>query len=364
MASQRAVCTVLFVLAVPVFAGCLAPEEGSIDIQTPTRGDRLAATGTTNLASLVLPTMEELPEYGESTREWLHAFAKNYANRISLTPINDQARIALAAELETLGYQVEQRVYFAEASPVQSRGYTALIATKPGMVEPEKHIGFVAHYDALATSNEAAYDDGSGVAAVMALAYHFALVETRKSVSLLLFDAEEMGLRTSCYYANDVARGDAPTYDIIFGYDMVGINYPGHDWALYQMMGDEDDVELLMSLADRVYRGALALPEDGVAIIPEHDRNSDERRFREIGLPIYRWAGGRNAADYPHYHMPTDTYEAMIEFAGGEEAFEQGMSMVIQTSIAMFDAADQWAFPAYPLAEQDCSFAGPDSGPL
>ncbi len=362
----------LFILALLAgvgLAGCLAGDDTVIDPGAEPVRDRMRHDAVTELALLDVPLASELPSYGKVTREWLFSFAKEHHNRITFTPINDWATDALVAELTEAGYEVEVRLYFSEAYPEASPlappvGYRAIVATRAGLVEPEKHIGLIAHYDARYSSNEAAYDDGSGVAAVMRLARHFSEVETRKSVTVLLFDAEELGLKASCYFANEVARTGEPRFDIAFGYDMVGINWPGHAWKMYQMMGDEDDIEVLLPLAEHVYRDVLALPEEGVEILTLHDRNSDERRFREVGLPIYRWAGGRNAADYPHYHQPTDTYETMIEYAGGEAAFEAGMDTVLQTSIAMLHAADQWAFPEYALTEQDCSFYGPDDLPV
>lgn len=352
------------ILFASTLAGCLQPGEELVDVDTEAERDPLAAEAVTAFDQLVLPTLDDIPSYGKETREWLKAYAKEYANRITFTPINANAAEAHKAELGALGYTVEERVYFSEASPVAPTGYKAIIASREGVVEPDRHIGLIAHYDARYTSNEAAYDDGSGVAAVMALARHYAEVDTRKSITILLFDAEELGLRAACYYAQDVANGNGPTYDLMVGYDMVGINWPGHEWAMYQMMGDEDDVGLLQPLAEYVHYDVLGFPSDGVTVIPEHDRNSDERRFREIGLPIYRMAGGRHAADYPHYHQPTDTYENMIAYAGGEENFEMGMDTVLQTSIGIITAADQLAFPDYELTPQPCSMYGPDDGPL
>jgi hypothetical protein len=320
----------------------------------------------TDLGLLWIPKLGELPDYGPWAREWIHDYVKEYHNRISFTPMNKAATAYLMAELESLGYESKIITYYPDLAPVGLGpvGYDVLVATRPGLVEPDRHIGLVAHHEARYTSNEASYDDGSGTAAVMALAKHFAEVETRKSITILLFDGEELGLKGSCYYVRDVVRAGAPLYDMVFGYDMVGINWPGHEWKLYQMMGDEWALDTILPLAEHVYRDVLELPEDGVEIMGEHDRNSDERRFRESGIPIYRWAGGRHAADYPHYHQPTDTYENMIEFAGGEKNFELGINAVIQTSIAMVHAVDQYRFPPQDLVEKPCSFYGPDNGPV
>jgi hypothetical protein len=342
-------------------AGCVTD-----DLTAVTPPDPLRPDATDALHEIWVPTLDEIPEYGAWAREFIHHYAKTYHNRISFTPISEQATAFLMWQLRDLGYDVALKTYYTEASPIGlgPLGYDVIVATREGTVEPDRHIGLVAHHDARYSSNEAAYDDASGTAVTLAMAKYFAEVDTRKSITVLLFDGEELGLRGSCYYVNDIAQNGGPHYDMVFGYDMVGINWPGHEWKMYHMMGGPDDIETILPIAEHVYRDVLDLPEEGVEILTTHDRNSDERRFREAGVPIYRWAGGRHAADYPHYHELTDTYENMIEFAGGEENFELGISMVIKTSIAMVHAVDQYAFPEYTMREQPCSFYGPDDGPL
>lgn len=362
----RLIAPLLFALFVaPMIAGCVT------DDTTPGPAvsqplDLVPLEPTTDLDALAIPALDALPDLGPWAREFIQYYATTYANRISFTPINEGATDYLMYTLKDIGFDVEMRTYYSEAAPMATEpaGYDVIVATRLGTVEPDKHIGLVAHHDARYNSNEAAYDDASGTAVTLAMAKYLATVDTRKSVTVLLFDGEEMGLRASCYYANDIAASAPTQYDMVFGYDMVGINWPGHDWKLYHMMGDEDDLDTILPLAEHVYRNVLELPEEGVEILETHDRNSDERRFREAGLPIYRWAGGRHAADYPHYHQPTDTYETMIDFAGGEENFEKGIGMVIKSSLAMLHAVDQYDFPEYTLQSQDCSFYGPDDGPL
>ncbi|MBW3583659.1 MAG: M28 family peptidase [Euryarchaeota archaeon] len=357
--------TILTLLSLFAFvSGCVADDEPT-PVLEPVEPDLVPEMATTAFDSLVLPDLDALPDMGKEARLWIKHYAQVYANRISFTPINDGANHYLYDELDKLGYETRLIEYGPEAigssSPLT---YKVIEGRRAGAVEPEKHIGLIAHHDARYSSNEAAYDDASGTAVVLALAKYFAEVDTRKSVVALFFDGEELGLKSSCYYVNDLARNGGYDYDIAFGYDMVGINWPGHEWGMHLMMGDEDDIPTLLPMAEHVFRTTYDLPEDGVVILDEHDRNSDERRFREAGFPIFRWAGGRHAADYPHYHQPTDTYDTMIDYAGGEENFEQGINAVIQTSIAMFHAADQWDFPDYTPVEQECSFYGPDEGPI
>lgn len=354
----------LVLFLTPAIAGCIEAQDDLAATDDPVQ-DLVPAEATTDLEALVIPAWDALPSLGEWARDWTKDYATTYHNRISFTPVNDAANNYLKTELEALGFETRLIEYGSEADPGAGPTYKVVEAVRKGTVEPEKHIGLIAHHDARYSSNEAAYDDASGTAVVMAIAKYVSEIDTRKSVSVLMFDGEEMGLRSSCYYANDVVRGDAPMYDIAFGYDMIGINYPGHEWDMYLMQGDADDLEVTLPLSEEVIRDRLQLPEDGVTILDVHDRNSDERRFREIGLPIYRWAGGRHAGDYPHYHQPTDTYENMVAFVDGDEAnLASGFDTAVRSSIAMLHAADQYDFPEYTLAEKPCSFYGPDDGPL
>jgi hypothetical protein len=139
---------------------------------------------------------------------------------------------------------------------------------------------------------------------------------------------------------------------------MVGLNWPGHTaWKLYAMAGLDTEelggympehleflnITLFGFLGDR-----YNVTPEGVEILDVHDRNSDERNFKEAGVPIVRFAGGRNAADYPQYHQPQDTAEYVYEYAGGRENFEQGFEMVVLVSwytILAYDHYDPLALP-------------------
>ena len=67
-------------------------------------------------------------------------------------------------------------------------------------------------------------------------------------------------------------------------------------------------------------------------ILNGHDRNSDERRFKEAGIPILRMAGGRKPGEYPAYHQVNDTVEYVYQFAGGAENYEKGLATCVVTS--------------------------------
>ena len=171
-------------------------------------------------------------------------------------------------------------------------------------------------------------------------------VPLRRSLSCIFFDAEERGLKASEAYVEDViTEGDADfTYDLVIGYDMTGINWPGHDWKMYVMTGNEEHALTLAPWARDLMHNVLGYPESGVEVLDVHDRNSDEMNFKHAGVPILRFAGGRDAVDYLGYHQPWDTVEFVYEvYTDGREGFEAGFTTVVESgyySVLAFDATD------------------------
>ncbi len=278
--------------------------------------------------------------------DWWEHVATAYPKHDSNLPTNLQLRDHLANELRRIGLEVEIRSYAATplGVPVPDAGneraqYHVVIGTKAG-TSPDR-LGLVAHYDTQAATIHGAYDDASGVAAQFHICEQLAQVDMDHTLSCVFFDAEEQGLQGSLAYVNDAVASGEHVYDVVFGYDMTGINWPGHDWKMYVMTGPAEAVPLLQPMAQQVLHAELGYPEWGVEVLDTHDRNSDERRFKEMGIPIYRFAGGRNAADYPQYHRPDDTVEFVYGFVGARANFEAGFQAIVEGSIALALEADQ-----------------------
>ncbi len=287
--------------------------------------------------------------------DWWEHISTAYPKHDSFTPNNDAIRAHLVAELVAIGMDVEVRQYQATSRgvidpPVASpaTAVEAIIATKPGQWaaehpdEPDRRIGLVSHYDTQAATIHGAYDDKSGVAAEFSVCKALMQIELNKTVTCIFFDAEEQGLVASQKYVEDIQdETDDYVYDFVLGYDMTGINWPGHDWKMYVMTGGGDHVPLLKPLAEKVMHQDLGFPMEGVEVLDVHDRNSDERRFKEAGIPIYRFAGGRHAADYPEYHKPGDTVEYVYDYVGGRSNFEAGFSTIVEGSLALYLELDK-----------------------
>lgn len=283
--------------------------------------------------------------------DWWEAFSRDYPKHDSNTPTNAMAREHIVSEMEALGFDVEVRAYNAapRGQEVPEEGgleYHAIVATKLGTEMPDHRIGLVSHYDTQAATIFGAYDDASGVAAEYHICKALVDVPLRRSISCIFFDAEEQGLVASEKYVEDViTEGDEDfVYDLVIGYDMTGINWPGHDWKMYVMTGDEEHALTLAPWARELMHDVLDYPRTGVEVLDVHDRNSDEMNFKHAGVPILRFAGGRDAVDYLGYHQPWDTVEFVYQvYTDGRGGFEAGFSTIVESgyySVLAFDATD------------------------
>jgi hypothetical protein len=335
----------LALLLAALLAGCL----------TPTPAPAPGAAALPDLSDLAGPTIDTA-----RARMWWEDFVKNHPERVSGSPTNVDAAAQLARDLEAAGYKAKTFYYVPSYGPVPSagpspvpQGIRTVIGVKEGATMPDHVVAWVAHYDSNQGTVYAAYDDGSGTAVAMELARALASYNNSKTLMPIFFDAEETGLIASESFVKQALGDKKWHFDLAIGHDMTGINCPGHEWPMYQMVG-ENFADKLLPIEDALYEDFLKLDvghasmdtptaqieKHCVVILDGHDRNSDERRFKEAGIPILRMAGGRKAAEYPAYHQPNDTVEFVYQFAGGPQKYEAGLRTVVLTSwwnVVVFD---------------------------
>lgn len=349
-------------IAALVVSGCLGGLE---------TGPAETATGFGSAPRLLEVLLQAPPLTGfdraAAVDEW-ERFVYAYPKRDWTFPHNHAAAEFLREELEEAGFTAEVLSFTAEAALVSYFGVEQKVngpvqvvrGTKMGD-DPTHRFALVAHYDTVTATTMGAYDDASGTMVELDVCRHLAKVKTNRTIDCLFFDAEERGLQASKAYVKAYREGQLGdfTYDLAFGYDMTGINWPGYPaWPLYVMVGtqakDHPELENLTEplhafldftlrefLDERVVPGAGR----GVSILDVHDRNSDEQSFKKQGVPVVRFTGLRNAADYPQYHQPNDTPPYVYEYAGGKENFAQGFEFAVLASyyaILGFDAFDPW----------------------
>ncbi len=318
-------------------AGCLNGEESTPGESS--EANEPVASALPDLSDVPLPELDT-----QRLADWHADFVQTFVKRDTGSPTNQQASDFLLSELDGLGWETELIEYAPTgiALPTESgHGINVVVATKPG-VNPDHAIAWVSHYDTQAGTIQGAYDDGSGVAMGIELVRELSAYENNKTLKAIFFDTEELGLVASDYFVNDRVQGGEITWDLVIGHDMVGINCPGHAWKMYQMLGENWESEL-RPIQEELYYDFLDYEASCVKVWPEHTRNSDERRFKEVGIPIIRMAGGLNASDYPQYHMPDDTIEFLYGFVDGRENWEAGLRTVLEGSYWNVVAFDRLA---------------------
>jgi hypothetical protein len=265
------------------------------------------------------------------------------ATKIGERNVDHPALLARAADfldeqLTAAGYTVQRQTYTVRGVPCSN-----LQADLPGWFEPGEIVLIGAHYDAV-RGCPAADDNGSGVAATLALARAFAGHPQPRTIRFVLFVNEEppyfwtrdMG---SLVYAKEAkARGDRITAMLsleTLGYysDEPGSQtYPPPFGLLYPSVGNfvafvgNYHSRDLVRRCVGTFRDRAAFPCEGGAIFSLVPRvgSSDHWSFWQEGysaVMVTDTAPHR----YPYYHKPEDTpdkldYEKLVRVVNGLRA--------------------------------------------
>ncbi|HEX2617524.1 MAG TPA: M28 family peptidase [Flavobacteriales bacterium] len=185
-----------------------------------------------------------------------------------------------------------------------------IIATKPGVVHPERKVVICGHYDAMPggpVNAPAADDDGSGSAAVLEAARLMAPYTFENTIVFALWDEEEQGLVGSHYYAGAQAASDS---QIVATVNMDAIAYDG-------------DGDGLLRIHTRPVANSIALKDTALMVNTTYglDLNiavnnpgatySDHAAFWSEGYSAILVIEDFDNDGNPHYHTPTDLIEYM-----------------------------------------------------
>jgi len=257
------------------------------------------------------------------------------------TKVLAQAVGWLTSELEDAGYKVTRQTYQVDRDTCSN-----LIAELRGTVHPDRIFVVGAHYDSVGGSTPGANDNGSGVAATLALARHFAHHPLPITLRFVLFVNEEppyfwtshMG---SLVYARSLrAHGDQVVgmWSLeTMGYfsDAPGSqHYPGIRLANPMRLfypGQGDFIAFIANAGSgrlvrdvvRTWRRQVKFPSEGMAAssaIPGIGW-SDHWSFWKAGYPAMM-VTDTALFRYPHYHKSTDTadkldYERLARVVSG-----------------------------------------------
>jgi Zn-dependent M28 family amino/carboxypeptidase len=252
-------------------------------------------------------------------------------------------RRASEAELRVMALHLQAELrrygYGAVLAPLSRGSVPAanVIADRAGD-DPSRVVVVCAHYDAVPGS-PGADDNGSGVAAVLAVAQAVAAAPTHASVRFIAFALEEEGLLGSGEYVASLSREERGRIAAVLNLEMVGFRAagpgsqsmpPGVDLFADEplpttgdfigALGLRGEPELLDALrAARAYVpelpvAFLAVPRAAVLLMPDLLR-SDHAPFWLTGTPAVMITDTANFRN-PNYHRRTDAFETVdLDFA-------------------------------------------------
>ena len=96
-----------------------------------------------------------------------------------------------------------------------------LVATIPGIVNPEEIICFTAHYDSVKFST-GAYDNGTGSVTIMEVLRYYHENKPNRTLKFIWCGSEEMGLLGSHAYVN-THKEELENYKLCINVDMTGV---------------------------------------------------------------------------------------------------------------------------------------------
>jgi hypothetical protein len=278
----------------------------------------------------------KLPEpivSGKEMADNLDAFSTTYTARYTGTLAEQQAAQMLVDELKGEGYDASIVMMPQAGEPMAVTH--AVIATRKGVTQPDEEIVFSGHYDSFPGTINAAYDNGSGVQMLRALAKSLSKVPTNRTLTFAFYNGEEEGALGSAPMAKQY-KDAGKKVRALLGFDMVGLAWPvaapNDKSCLCMWRGDGDDA--FDALQAHVAFDVLGFPNQDnlVEVRGANDRNSDEASWDNQDYPTMRFAGLKTAADYPEYHTNNDNMAAIDAVAGGRQFFEAGMRNTLLVS--------------------------------
>ncbi|MDD4857857.1 MAG: M20/M25/M40 family metallo-hydrolase [Candidatus Krumholzibacteria bacterium] len=177
-----------------------------------------------------------------------------------------------------------------------------------GVTEPNRRVFVTAHWDSYSGTPydcaPGADDNGTGTAAVLECARALRDERTERTVEFVLFDAEELGLKGSRYFANSLDT--LVEYDGDLQLDMIGYE-PEEELTAVIFEGTEaaQDSNIAAFIETAIDSFHLGLE---VEIIKE-SAASDQISFWNVGIPAVLFIEGRRSELTPYYHSCTDVAE-------------------------------------------------------
>jgi hypothetical protein len=268
---------------------------------------------------------------------------QNFYSRAVTYRGNDAATAFVEEEYREIIRTAVERQYFDAGVRGENKVVANVAATIPGVSRPDEQVLVGAHFDSavLGSSGGVVYspgadDNASGTAAVLECARVLSGYAFDRTLVFVAFNAEELGLVGSTYYAEAAkARGD----DIraMINLDMVAYDAGPLDAEAICNGASYDMAELMAAKAAR-YTSVDMVPRSGGATM------SDHAPFWNNGYAaIWQFEGWNDSS--PHIHTTGDTVDTFrVEF------FEDMAQILVATA---FDLAGPNTSPLIGIVEPD-----------
>lgn len=168
---------------------------------------------------------------------------------------------------------------------VERRSSQNIIAEKRGTAADGGVVIMGAHYDSVAES-QGAGDNGTGVAALAVMAQELADAEFPFTLRFIFFGVEEIGLRGSRHYVENLTDAELRDIEAMLNFDAMGAGKAS-------ILGDGALVNAALGIA--AANGLIVSESDGLG-------GSDHASFRDAGVPALFFFGD----DYSRINSPAD----------------------------------------------------------
>jgi len=188
--------------------------------------------------------------------------------------------------------------------PFMSFDTRNVIATLPGITEPDKVVIIGAHYDSISWAGGApgADDNGSGTACVMEASRILSEYSFDYTIKFICFSAEEYGLYGSSHYARAAQQREE---DIVAVINLDMIAYADVAPENLDVISDFDSAWLMNTFTET---GALYVDLEYYAQINPTIRYSDHSPFWDAGFDALLCIEDRDVP-YPYIHTSQDLIE-------------------------------------------------------
>lgn len=239
----------------------------------------------------------QIPEQVTGDLAYAHVeyLSEQIGARVTGTAEETTTQNYIIGQFESMGYEVEIQPF-----SFQRRGVTYqsenIIATKYGKLDQTVIIG--AHYDSVAEKvcgdigevGTGAGDNASGVGVMLEVAEVLKNYKTHGTIKFIAFGAEEMGLRGSSYYAEQMTDDQIANTIAMIDLDSVGA---GDFFYVYAGLDDNPGWvrDLALTIGQRIGYDLRTSPESEYFEYGTTGDWSDHVPFRLLGIPIayFEW---------------------------------------------------------------------------